>query len=337
MSSPGALKILMVTAMYPSAENGGRGTFVMHQVEQLRTMGHQVDVLYFPGNRSKWAYLKAAIEVFRRTQDQQYSVVHAHYGTTGLTSLFRNSVPMVVTLHGSDALVGPIEPLISKFVSKMADATIVVSSQIAKRIPGDIIPCGVDSEVFVPKPKTEARQRLGLDSKTKYVLFPFNPQRTVKRFSLADAAVKKLFAEGNRVELLTASKVHFSEMPWYYSAADVMILCSESEGSPTSVKEALSCNLPVVSTDVGDVQEILRNVSGVEIVKAEVDALASGLMRTLHPPEGFAFNGRLAMERYSQRRTAESLVAVYRRIIDQRGNRSQKLRGKITAKLQASK
>jgi len=56
------------------------------------------------------------------------------------------------------------------------------------------------------------------------------------------------------MELLTVSKVYYTEMPWYYSAADAMILCSDSEGSPTSVKEALACNLPVVSTDVGDVR-----------------------------------------------------------------------------------
>jgi len=40
------------------------------------------------------------------------------------------------------------------------------------------------------------------------------------------------------VELVTIFSVENRDMPWYYGAADAMILCSDSEGSPTSVKEA---------------------------------------------------------------------------------------------------
>ena len=42
-------------------------------------------------------------------------------------------------------------------------------------------------------------------------------------------------------------------MPWYYAAADAMIITSELEGGPSSAKEALACGLPVVSVRVGDV------------------------------------------------------------------------------------
>ena len=46
------LKILIVTAMYPRPEDEGSGAFVMHQVEELRTLGHDVDVLHFRGDNS---------------------------------------------------------------------------------------------------------------------------------------------------------------------------------------------------------------------------------------------------------------------------------------------
>jgi glycosyltransferase involved in cell wall biosynthesis len=105
-------------------------------------------------------------------------------------------------------------------------------------------------------------------------------------------------------------------MPWYYSASDAMILCSDSEGSSTAVKEALACNLPVVSTNVGDVAEIMQAITGVEIVEQTSDALAGALKRVLYPPTGFVFNGRTAMERYSQSKTAEAILRVYRRAID---------------------
>ena len=224
------LKILIVTAMYPRPGDEGSGAFVMHQVEELRTLGHDVDVLHFRGDQSRLQYLKAALEVFRRTRRQRYSVVHAHYGLAGLPALFRSATPLVISLHGSDALVGWHQPLLSRLACRFADATIVVSRKIAERIPGEVIPCGVDLAVFEPKPKAEARQRLNLESRRKYVLFPFDPARSIKRFDLASAALGKLASEGLDIELLVASKRPNEEMPWYYNAADVMILCRTQRG-----------------------------------------------------------------------------------------------------------
>ena len=310
------LKILVVTAMYPRFGKESSGAFVMQQVEQLRTLGHDVETIDFPGHRSKLEYAKAAFVVAHQTRRKRYDVVHAHYGVTGLCTLMRNATPMVISLHGSDALVGWIEPLISRVVCALADATIVVSKAIAQRIPGTVIPCGVDLALFQPKPRTAARQRLGLLPACKYILFPFDPARRVKRFDIASGTIKELAARN--VELLTVSNVHYTEMPWYYSAADAMILCSDSEGSPTSVKEALACNLPVVSTDVGDVREIVRGIAGTEIVEQSPVSLAAGLRRVLNRPPDFVFDGRTAMERYSQQKAVEAIVAVYRRVIEQR-------------------
>jgi len=318
------LKILIVTAMYPHQGNQGSGAFVMQQVEQLRALQHQVDVLHFPGYRSKLEYVKAALEVRRRTRRAKYDVVHAHYGVTGIAGIFRSHTPLVVTLHGSDALLGWLEPTISRFVCRCADATIAVSKKIAAKIPGDIIPCGVDLNLFEPKGRSEARQRLGLAREKRYVLFPFNPARTVKRFDLATAAVNRVAAGGLAVELLTVSKVPNTEMPWYYSAADAMILCSDSEGSPTAVKEALACNLPVVSVDVGDVAEIVEGIDGVRICEQTAGSLADGLKKVLCPPPGFEFDGRAAMGRYSQVRIVQALLQVYRRAIAAREARGQK-------------
>ena len=67
------------------------------------------------------------------------------------------------------------------------------------------------------------------------------------------------------VELVTIFSVENRDMPWYYGAADAMILCSDSEGSPTSVKEALACNLPAGATEVVDVREIMWGIQGTRI------------------------------------------------------------------------
>jgi teichuronic acid biosynthesis glycosyltransferase TuaC len=314
-----SFSILVVTAMYPHSGNEGYGAFVMQQVEQLRALGHTVDVLHFPGYRSKLEYLKAAIHVFRRTRAKDYDLLHAHYGLTGLATLCRNSVPLVISIHGSDGLVGRIEPFISRFTCNRADAVIVASAGIAERIPGNVIPCGVDLDAFSPKSRAAARQRLGLSLARKYLLFPFDPARPVKRFELAKAAVEHLKREVPELELLVVWRAENGEMPWYYSAADAMILCSRSEASPTSVKEALACNLPVVSTDVGDVRKIMRGIAGVEITEATPESLAAGLKSVLKRSTSAAFDGRTPMQRYSQRETVEAIVRVYRGVMERNG------------------
>jgi len=204
---------------------------------------------------------------------------------------------------------------VSRLVSGMAAATVVVSPEIARRCHGSLIPCGVDLEKFRPVDREYARQRVGLSASCTYVLFPFDPGRQLKRHDLAEAAVALLRRQGMDVSLLAVWNASNDQMPLYYAAADAMVLCSDTEGSPTSVKEALACNLPVVSTDVGDVRAIMRGVEGTEICDQNAPSIAMALARVLERSEVAAFDGRSAMGGYEQRATTEALVAVYRRVI----------------------
>jgi glycosyltransferase involved in cell wall biosynthesis len=319
LSTPAPLRVLFVTNMYPHAEDPASGTFVMHQAQQLRKMGHRVDVFHFLGYRSRLNYLKSAFDVLSLTRGCPYDVVHAHYGLSGFPALFRHNIPLVVTLHGGDALIGTVQPLISRSVCLLADAVIVVSNGIAKKIPGTVIPCGIDFELFKPHERGAARRRLGLAMNRRYVLFPFDPKRKVKRYDLARAACDRLAGRGT--DLLVVSGVKNDEMPWYYSAADVMLLCSYSEGSPTSVKEALACNLPVVSTNVGDVTDIMSGIQGCTICERnDAVSLATAIESVLSRPTDVPFESRSAMHRYDQQSIAASIVAVYRDVIKRRSS-----------------
>lgn len=311
--TPRALKILFVTNMYPNDHHPASGAFVRQQAEHLRRAGHQVDVLHIESSRSRLKYLTSPIDVFARTCTRSYDIVHAHYGLSGFPALFRYRTPLVITLHGSDALVGRIQPFISKTVCSLADAVIVVSKTISARIAGDVIPCGTDLEVFRPLDRAAARVRLGLPAHKKLILFPFDPLRKIKRYPLAQAAIEKL--GDPETEILIVRGKRNEDMPWYYNASDAMILCSESEGSPTSVKEALACNLPVVSTDVGDVREIMHGIDGCEICEDDAESLSLALQRVLARPRGKSFEGRLAMQRYDQGQVVAAIVAVYRRVL----------------------
>jgi teichuronic acid biosynthesis glycosyltransferase TuaC len=309
------LSILVVTAMYPHAEQPGSGAFVRHQVQGLQALGHHVTVVHVRGYASKWQYVIGAMQVWRETWRRRYDVVHVHYGLTGLCALLRWRAPLVVTLHGSDALHGTFQPFISRIVSRVASATVVVSEEIARRYPGTLIPCGVDLDTFTQQDRTRARRELGWPVDGKIVLFPFDPDRRVKRHDIASAAVGLLSARGVPASLVAVWNVPNDRMPLYYSAADVMVLCSDSEGSPTSVKEALACGLPVVSTDVGDVRSLMGDIAGTEICEQTASSVAEALARALTRPVGIPFHGRTAMQRFDQRATIASLIDVYRTVV----------------------
>ncbi len=282
------MRILFVTNMYPTPERPGYGAFVRQQAEQLRRFGHTVDVINILGFRSRLHYLKGALDVLRRTRTTPYDVVHAHYGLTALPAWFRLHAPLVV---------------------------IVVSEEMRQLIPGIVIPCGVDLDLFRPFDRGQARARLGWPSDTYLILFPFDPRRRVKRYDLARAAVDRLTEEGIAAELITVFGVDNREMPWHYSAADAMILCSDSEGSPTSVKEALACDLPVVATDVGDVREILRGVPGTWLCTRDVGDIARSLREALTVSRTGRFERRAAMAKYNQALTVAKIIDVYHTVL----------------------
>jgi glycosyltransferase involved in cell wall biosynthesis len=284
----------------------------------LRQLGHDVDVVNILGFRSKWNYLKGAVNTLQKTCRVVYDVVHAHYGLSAFPAFCRFRSPLVVTLHGGDVLGKRYQRRLSRFICRFADAVIVVSEEIRQKIPGIVIPCGVDLNVFRPCDRDEARSRLGWPRQKRLVLFPYNPARRIKRYDLARAAVEQLQLERIDAELVVISGVANDQMPWCYSAADAMVLCSDWEGSPTAVKEALACNLPVVATDVGDLREIMRGVVGGRICKQDVSEIAVGLREAIAIRRSGRFDGRKAMARYDQSRTVEKIVNVYEDVIFRR-------------------
>jgi teichuronic acid biosynthesis glycosyltransferase TuaC len=312
-SVEGALivRILCVTNMYPSPQRPGSGAFVCQQVEQLRRFGHTVDVINILGFQSKMNYLRCTLDVIRMTSAVAYDIVHAHYGYSAYPAMFRLQAPLVITLHGTDVLGNIFERLCTRAVSHFADAVIVVSEGMRRRIPGIVIPCGVDLGVFKPYDRDKARARLRWPKDRHIVLFPFDPARREKRYDLARASVERLVQEGVDAELKTVVNVPNAEMPWCYSAADALLLCSDYEGSPTSIKEALACNRPVVATEVGDVGELLNGIAGTRICPQDAGTIARNLREVFDWSRNHEFRGRAAMARYDQALTVEKIVGVY--------------------------
>lgn len=230
--------------------------------------------------------------------------------------------PVIVTFHGSDLLGENLSGLVRKLVShygvhcsrlaaRRAAGVVVVARHLLQALPKEfqssgprvgnasllqpstlnpqpsnahvrIIPCGIDLERFQPMNQTACRAQLGWETNFFHVLFATSGSDPVKRPWLARAAVERLVADGIRAELHVLSNVPNANVPLWINASDALLLTSLHEGSPTIVKEALACGLPVVSVDVGDVAERIDGIEGCYLAEPQPENLALKLRQVHH-------------------------------------------------------
>jgi glycosyltransferase involved in cell wall biosynthesis len=281
------LKLLVVTNMYPSERDPSFGTFVAEQVVGLRSRAVKVDVLFINGRGSKLNYVRAPFRLWKQMRGRGYDLIHAHYVFSGVVARLQRSLPVVVSFHGAGEMEG-WQGWLCKRLAPFVDGATVTSKRHFRQLGFErarVVPCGVDTELFRPMPREEARSRLGLPSDAKLPLFAGTP-RPEKRVPLIEEAVSLISKELEDVRLIKASGVAHDEVPIWMNAADVLVLASDWEGSPVVIKEAMACNLPIVTVDVGDAAEIVAGVRGCWVANQTAEDLAVKIQLALE------FDGR---------------------------------------------
>jgi teichuronic acid biosynthesis glycosyltransferase TuaC len=315
------MKILVVTHMYPSREHPESGIFVQQQVVSLQREGVEVDVLHVDAKKSKWLYLWSFVPLQKQVLTHRYDLVHAHYVFAGVVARSQFRFPVVVTHHGEEAFYS-WQAHLCRLISRLVDKTIVVTEQMKESIgleSSAVIPCGVDFDMFKPIDKRWAREQTGLPADRKLVLFVGDYTKRLKRIDIVQDAVAQLKAKGMDVDLVVAYKQTYEKIPLYMNACDVMVLPSEREGSPQVVKEAMACNLPVVSVDVGDVPDILAGVEGCHISPRDPTSIAGKVALILERCD--RTNGREKTRRYESSSIARRIIKVYEEVVGGRGGR----------------
>lgn len=324
------MKVLVVTSIYPSNENPVLGTFVRTQVEYLKRAGVTMDLLILRGRNQKLTYLKAPFVLRRRLSDPSIDIVHAHYSYPGIIACTQRKVPVVVSYCGDDILgtinergkptyFSKLAVFAARLLSNQADAVVVKSRQMAGRLKRKevfVIPNEVDFEIFRPAEKKLARAILGLDPNKKYLLFAANPQIPVKRFSLAKSAADELKKRDASIELLTVNEESQDRLALFMNACDALVFTSYQEGSPNIIKQAMACNLPIVSTDVGDVPEIIGGTSGCFVCKPDVSEFSTQLSHILKTGE--RTHGCERVGHLSGPAVAQRVIEVYERVLENR-------------------
>jgi glycosyltransferase involved in cell wall biosynthesis len=243
--------------------------------------------------------------------------------------------PVVVSFMGSDLLGGKdangrvspfrkFEVKTNQWLARAVDMAIVKSAEMAKVIAGArvyIIPNGVDLETFRPMCPSEARVALGWSERKIYVLFPSSPDIPGKGFGLARAVIREASKHmAQELELVPLGNVAPDRVPLYLNGCHALLMTSFSEGSPNVIKEAMACNLPVVSVPVGDVPELLAGVKECTICPRNVQMLSEALVKAL--VNNRRADGRLALERkgLSLMDVARRIKSIYEGVLAHRRN-----------------
>ena len=308
------LRVLVLTNMYPHEADASFGTFVYEQVRALRALGVDIDVLFVNGRASRANYLAGYWRLWRQLHYVHYDLIHAHYVFSGWIARAQFRLPIVQSFHGAGEMLG-YQGWLCKRLAPLVDGVIVTSEDHKARLGyagAQVIPCGVDLDLFVPRSHDEARRELGWDIARKVVLWVGDP-RPEKRLDLLHAAYEVLSQRREDVDLRIVSKVAHQAIPSYMNAADTLVLTSDHEGSPVVVKEAMACNLPVVSVAVGDVPQVIGGVEGCFLAERTPDDLAAKLDLALS--FGQRTRGREAIRHLQTGHEAEAVLALYEEVL----------------------
>jgi len=315
------VRVLVVTNFMPDASAPQRGRWVRDQVDEVRRRGVEVDLFEFARGRNE--YLPATRRLRGLLRRERFDLVHAHYGLAGWVARVAGAKPLVVTFHGTDVrhhLVGPLSHRLAWRVDLVAGVSRALFEPEDGRpglpaVPGSaVLPCGPDLRRFEAMPRAEARRALGLDPESRCLFFPANPSRPEKRH---DRAAKVAAACG--ADLLSGGSIEPERMPLWINAANAVLVTSDYEGFGMAAVEALACDVPVLSTEVGIAPYALGGIDGCLCAPFDVEAWATVARRHLNASDPrVAGSARAAT--LSADAMAERVIEAYRAVLGDAGD-----------------
>jgi glycosyltransferase involved in cell wall biosynthesis len=265
----------------------------------------------------------------------------------GRLAAWRAGVPVVISALHSTGWPDRIGRL-NRLLTPLTDAFIGVATAHGRylveveRFPADrvhVIPNGVDTERFQPRPRDGALlDHLGIprDSSIVGLVAVLRPEKNHELFLRAAAIVRQQMSDirfvlvGNgpereSLDQLTAELgltdiVHFlgarSDVPQLLPLFDVFTLTSKIEASPVSILEAQACGLPVVSTRVGSIPEsVIDGQTGYLASPGAVEEVAAAVIRLLRSPDLRQALGSAARQFVVHHRSLQSMVTGYEELI----------------------
>lgn len=300
------LKVLLISNMYPK-KDFCFGTFVRDQVKSMEKRGVIVDKVVKRTKNPLGYFSFISLSIYKLLFSK-HDIVHAHYVPhSALIPAILKRKPLIVRFHGDDARIFPwknrINYLLVKFVTGRADKVIVVSEEMKTSLVNrlgvesskvDIISSGIGTHNFRPMDREQMRKELDLPMDKKIVLFVGRLHKLkgldlVYECATLTPEVLYIFIgrkDGeDKVDLnncIFVGEITRSNIPKWMNAADILVLPSYTEGLPNVVVESLSCETPVIVSDVGGCPEVVKdNVTGFVIKSGDATQLRERVVELL--------------------------------------------------------
>ena len=307
------MRILFVTS---GVRRNSPSPIIKAQAESLEKYGHELN-FFLIQSAGITGYLSAVYQLrgFLKA-NTGFDIIHAHYALSGIFSALAGAKPLVVSMMGSDLVFNKLLSIVIRIFAKYYWNVSIVKSRQMKFLSrirhAQIIPNGVDLDLFTPVNADEARKKLGWDPDKKHLLFASDPGRSEKNFNLFVAATHLL--ESFDINIHVLNHIPHQSIPLYLNAANVIVLSSFREGSPNVIKEAMACNRPIVSTDVGDVRWLFGDTKGCYISSFDPKEFADALKKAIDFSNTTGFTKgreRILQIGLSSENVAQKLINIY--------------------------
>lgn len=317
------MKVLHITNNYPTTKFPIYGIFVKEQILSLRKEGVDVDVFFINGReKGKFEYLRSVFKLKKKLKKEEYDLIHCHHALTAIiyifSSLYKNNKWVLSYQNNPEHELGI---KVFKFINKRVCGLIFKGGipKYAAHKKSFYLSNGVDLNFFKPYDYKESREKLNLFLEKRYILFvSSNYIRKQKRFDRFQEILRIIRSKPGykNVEELKMINVKRDEIPYFFNAADLHLLTSDFEGSPNSVKECMACNIPVVSTNVGDVKELLHNVQNSYVSNSIDDnEIAELVIKVLSTNKRSDGREKLIAQNLDNKSVAKKLVKIYAQIL----------------------
>ena len=328
------MKILYVVNGYPTEKMPEFCIFTKEQIERIRETKIVDSEVFFINARENgiFEYFRAIPKL--RSKILLYELVHCFHGLSLILLFliapkkriivsFLNSIDYEYS--GNNKLL--VRPLIhlTRLIIKRKNIFKIFKDKIPPAYQRDCrtfyLPNGVNLNFFYPIDKKISKKRLGLKLSKRYVLYVssrdiYRRQKRYDRFSEVLEILKEKYHFNNLEELLL-NNVPRSKVLDYFNSADLHLLTSDFEGSPNSIKEAMACNVPVVSTNVGNVMEMFDGLSKENFISCsfDVDDLARLTANILNGKTEIPdFRSHIINRKFDEKSKTSELIDTYQKV-----------------------
>lgn len=287
--------------------------FVNEQILALQKEGVEIERFGIT-DKGIFGYIKSAWKIRKKIKETNPDFIHAHYGLCGLSANLQRLVPVVTTYHGSDIHSKGLNLALSKLSIRLSVYNIFVSRKLLELSGADeskasVIPCGIDVNTIQSIPRKEAQEKL--NRQTPFVLFSGSFSNGVKNAALAHEAMTRL----PNTELVELEGYSRQEVNLLMNATSCLLMTSHREGSPQVVKEAMACGTPVVSVDVGDVNDVIGGTEGCYIAKYDANDIADKIKMAMEYKEKTKGRQRIMELGLDNQLLAKKILSIYEKVV----------------------